>query len=96
MSRILIVEDEALIRAELRRLLIGAGYDVLEADSIAAVERDHDLSAVDLVLTDLRLPGAPSTELIARARPVPVIVMYCSRPPSPPSNCEYIPVTLPT
>ena len=75
MSRILIVEDEELIRAELRRLLARAGHDVVEADSLPAVERDHDLSAVDLVITDLRLPGPPGTELIARARPAPVIVM---------------------
>ncbi len=75
MSRILIVEDEELIRAELRSLLARAGHDVVEADSIPAVARDHDLSAVDLVVTDLRLPGPPGTDLIARARPVPVIVM---------------------
>ncbi|HRC55686.1 MAG TPA: sigma-54 dependent transcriptional regulator [Kofleriaceae bacterium] len=75
MSRILIVEDEELIRAELRRLLLRAGYEVAEAESVLAVERDHDLRRVDLVITDLRLPGPPGTELITRASPVPVIVM---------------------
>jgi hypothetical protein len=42
-SRILIVEDEELIRAELRRLLLRRRLRRGEADSIPAVERDHDL-----------------------------------------------------
>lgn len=42
--------------------------------------------------------GDPAQVYVASkpASPVPVIVTYCSRPPSPPSNCEKTPVTLPT
>ena len=75
MSCILIVEDDDLIRSELVRLLERAGHATTEAASVPAAERNPELAAVDLVLTDLRLPGRPGTELIAIVAPVPVIVM---------------------
>jgi DNA-binding NtrC family response regulator len=75
MARILLVEDEPIIRSELTRLLTRAGYDVAEAESVRQAEQEHDIAGFDLVLTDVRLPGAAGTELINRARGVPVLVM---------------------
>jgi len=76
MSRILVVEDEALIRTELRRLLTRAGHDVAEAGSIPEAQTEHaPFDAFDLIITDLRLPGPPGTELIALAAPTPVLIM---------------------
>jgi two-component system response regulator AtoC len=76
MSRILVVEDEALIRGELRRLLARAGHDVAEAGSVVEALTEHaPLDAFDLVLTDLRLPGQPGIELVAMCSPAPVMVM---------------------
>ena len=69
MSRILIVEDEPVIRMESRRMLTRAGYDVAEAASVQQAEADHDLTSFDLVLSDLRLPGSSGTELIAKCAP---------------------------
>ncbi|HYU15905.1 MAG TPA: sigma-54 dependent transcriptional regulator [Candidatus Acidoferrum sp.] len=79
MGRILIVEDEPVLRDELRRLFARKGHDVAVAGSVREAEshlggRDGD-GAVELVLADLRLPGAPGTELIGRARSVPVLIM---------------------
>jgi len=74
MSRILIVEDEAIIRSALRRLLERHDHRVSEAGSVAeAVALEPQ--GFDLVISDLRLPGEPGTELIARAAPVPVLIM---------------------
>ncbi|MDI5983545.1 sigma-54 dependent transcriptional regulator [Halomonas sp. M4R5S39] len=74
MSRILIVEDEAIIRTALRRLLERHDYRVSEAGSVAeALELDPQ--RFDLVISDLRLPGEAGTELIARAAPIPVLIM---------------------
>src|SRR5690554_1131175 len=74
MSRILIVEDEAIIRRALRRLLERHDYRVEEAGSV-----DEALAAdpqrFDLVISDLRLPGDPGTTLIEAAAPVPVLIM---------------------
>ncbi|WP_437727591.1 sigma-54-dependent transcriptional regulator [Sorangium sp. So ce861] len=75
MSRILLVEDEVVIRTELRRLLARHGHDVVEAGSIAEAEAAHDLRAFDLVLADVRLPGAPGTELVGRCGGAPVVLM---------------------
>jgi two-component system, NtrC family, response regulator AtoC len=75
MSRLLVVEDEPVIRSELRRLLSRVGHDVADAESVPAAENEHDLASFDLILTDLRLPGPAGTDLIARAPGVPVVVM---------------------
>lgn len=74
MSRILIVEDEAIIRSALKRLLERHHHQVSEAGSMgeALLLEPRDF---DLVISDLRLPGEPGTDLIARAAPVPVIIM---------------------
>ncbi|MCG6659552.1 sigma-54-dependent Fis family transcriptional regulator [Halomonas campisalis] len=74
MSRILIVEDEAIIRAALRRLLERHDYRVSEAGSVDEALAQEP-QGFDLVISDLRLPGEPGTELIARAAPVPVLIM---------------------
>jgi len=75
MHRILIVEDESVIRVALRRLLERHGYELDEAASVAEAERDYRLDDYDLIISDLRLPGAPGTDLIARAGQVPVLIM---------------------
>jgi DNA-binding NtrC family response regulator len=75
MSRILIIEDEAVIRGALRRLLERHGHEVEEAGSVAEAEEQHEPGSVDLVIADLRLPGAPGTDIIARCAPVPVLIM---------------------
>ncbi|HSH57206.1 MAG TPA: sigma-54 dependent transcriptional regulator, partial [Halomonas sp.] len=74
MTRILIVEDEAIIRSALRRLLERHDYRVEEAGSVAEAMA-LDPQRFDLVISDLRLPGEPGTELIARAAPVAVLIM---------------------
>jgi len=75
MSRLLIVEDEAVIRQALQRLLVRHGYEVAEAGAVNEALEAHDLASFDLVIADLRLPGVPGTDIIARAAPVPVLIM---------------------
>ncbi len=75
MSKILIIEDETVIRGAVRRLLERNHYQVTEASSVEEAERDHTLQDFDLILCDLRLPGMPGTEVIARAQGVPVLIM---------------------
>jgi DNA-binding NtrC family response regulator len=75
MHKILVVEDESVIRAALRRLLERNGYDVSEAGSVQEAEEDTTLSDFDLIISDLRLPGAPGTDLIQKAGEVPVLIM---------------------
>lgn len=75
MHKILVVEDESVIRVALRRLLERNGYEVSEAGAVAEAEKNYNLSNFDLVISDLRLPGAPGTDLISKAGNVPVLIM---------------------
>ncbi len=67
---ILIVEDERLVRASLRHLLADLGYQVLEAEhgeQALAVSRGAD-PPIELVLSDIVLPGVPGPELVEQLR----------------------------
>jgi two-component system response regulator HydG len=75
MHKILVVEDESVIRAALRRLLERNGYKISEAGSVQEAEKEFKLTEFDLVISDLRLPGAPGTDLIKKAGDVPVLIM---------------------
>jgi len=75
MSHILIVEDENIIRSALCRLLERHQYQVSEAESVQQATERFDFSRFDLIISDLRLPGAPGTELIQRANGTPVLIM---------------------
>ena len=69
--RILLVEDDADLRGYLTRLLTRDGWAVLAVDSaesgLAALTAEPD-NAVDLLLTDLMLPGRSGLELVADVR----------------------------
>lgn len=72
--RVLVVEDEQVIRTALRRLLERHDYVVSEAGSVKdAVDILKD-ETFDIVVSDLRLPGAPGTDLIKETR-IPVLIM---------------------
>ena len=67
---LLLVEDEAAVRASVRRLLEWHGYTVLEArngeDALRVYEANE--SGIDLVLTDVIMPEMGGHELIERLR----------------------------
>ena len=74
MVKILLVEDERVIRAEIRRILTRDGHHVVDVASVPEAERERPES-FDLVITDVRLTGETGDVLIERAGQVPVIVM---------------------
>ncbi|SCZ49359.1 sigma-54-dependent transcriptional regulator [Thiohalomonas denitrificans] len=75
MKQILIVEDEAIIRTALRRLLERHGHSVSEAGSVGEAVANFTLGDFQLIIADLRLPGAPGTDIIDRCGEVPVLIM---------------------
>ncbi len=75
MSKILIVEDETIIRTALRKLLERNLYEVCEAPSVKEATTKFNLKDFDLIVSDLRLPGAPGTDLIKLAGETPVLIM---------------------
>jgi two-component system, NtrC family, response regulator HydG len=75
MSKILIVEDETIIRNALRKLLERNQYEVCEAPSVKEATSKFNLKDFDLIISDLRLPGGLGTELIKLAGETPVLIM---------------------
>jgi two-component system response regulator HydG len=68
MSRILIADDEDVIRRLLVRGLVSAGHEVEEASNgNAAIERLHARS-FDIVLTDLKMAGSTGLDVLRTAQ----------------------------
>jgi response regulator NasT len=77
--RVLIAEDEALIRMDLAEMLAEEGYDVVAAveDGEQAVVRTEELRP-DLVILDVKMPrldGIAAAQLIAAQRIAPVVML---------------------
>ena len=63
-ARILIVDDEPSVTDSLELILVDGGFQVLTAHTFAESTRILRQTAVDLVITDLRLPDATGIDLI--------------------------------
>lgn len=84
-TRILVVEDEFLIRLTLTEALGDEGFDVLESESAdAALPMLLADPSIALLLTDIQLPGALDGRALARAvrqaRPSLPILFMTGRP----------------
>lgn len=66
--RILIVDDNEVFRRPLQRALEAAGFEVIAVPSAEDALDVLDGSAVDLLLTDHRLPGMDGVQLITRVK----------------------------
>ncbi|MEZ5529542.1 MAG: sigma-54 dependent transcriptional regulator [Porticoccaceae bacterium] len=75
MDSILIVEDEDSIRSSIKKLLTGQHFETSEACTIEDAQEQFNLAEFSLIISDLRLPGAPGTDLIQLAGDVPVLIM---------------------
>ncbi len=78
-GRVLVVEDEPYVRTSLGELLRARGYDVDLAPSVADAFASLGRSPVDVVLTDLKMPGADGLDLVRRMQGtypgLPVVVL---------------------
>ena len=67
--RVALADDQALVRAGLRALLQGLGVDVvLEAEDGQALLDALDTQRVDVVLSDIRMPGLDGIEALRQLR----------------------------
>ncbi|MFO0761234.1 MAG: response regulator [Byssovorax sp.] len=79
---ILLVEDDERLRSVIRRMLIKQGYRVLEAAdgsaALAACERDKEV--IDLIITDLVVPGFDGITVAAELQAIAprIRVLYMS------------------
>ncbi len=71
-ARILVVDDEPMIRDLLKEMLISIGYEVQTAqDGMAALEyyRRHK-DQIDLVILDVMMPGMSGVEVFRRLKEI--------------------------
>lgn len=67
-ARVLVVDDDAVVRRSIRRRLAQDGFDVVEAgDGEQALEALRS-SAFDAALIDIHMPGLSGLDVVARAR----------------------------
>lgn len=82
LGRVLVVDDEPEVAAALRDLLLEIGYTVKVA--VSGTEALHLVQTFqpDAMLLDLRMPGMPGTEVLAKVRRdhphLPVIIVTAS------------------
>jgi two-component system, NtrC family, response regulator AtoC len=83
-KRILIVDDESLVRWSLRERMTKEGYEVLEAPDGQGARQVFSREPIDLALMDLRLPDADGLTLMKQLRdtqpgvPIIIITAYSS------------------
>jgi len=65
---LLVVDDSEATREVLQRNLTAAGYKVLTAPSVAEALKVLDGTSVDLVVTDLKMPGVNGMDLVRHVR----------------------------
>jgi CheY-like chemotaxis protein len=77
-ATVLAVEDDPIVRADLRLVLEDAGFEVADArDGVQAVElaRTHEPDAIVLDLGLPRLDGVEATRRILAERDVPIVAL---------------------
>jgi AmiR/NasT family two-component response regulator len=76
--RILIAEDESLIRMGLRHILEEAGYQVVAAPDGPTAVRLARQTGPDLAILDIKMPGQDGLEVAQRIythRPLPIVIL---------------------
>ena len=69
--RVLVAEDEMFIRLLLVEALEDAGYDILEAkDGLDALRLIENPDGVELVVSDINMPGASGLEVVRHLRQI--------------------------
>jgi len=79
MERILLIDDDRLIRKVFRMILSKEGYDVIEAEDGEAGLRMVRADKPDIVITDFQMPGISGLEVLSEIRKLkinlPVIML---------------------
>src|SRR5271167_3954367 len=77
--RILVAEDETIIRLDLRELLERAGYEVVaearDGEEAVLLAREHE---PDLAVMDVKMPrvdGIEAARRILEERPLPIVML---------------------
>ncbi len=65
MKKVLVIDDEAIVRISTKRTLVPEGYEVMLTDSGKAGIEALEKESYDLVLLDLKMPDMGGIEVLA-------------------------------
>jgi DNA-binding response OmpR family regulator len=92
MSVVLIVDDEKMVQHFMQRALENEGYKVFTTGSADEALSLAQTFNIDLVITDIRMPGMDGKKLgaaLARLPHVPEVI-YASASDTPPEGIDYL------
>ncbi|MCZ6512439.1 MAG: response regulator, partial [Nitrospinae bacterium] len=69
-ERILVVDDEAIVRETIKNDLMEAGYDVVEARNGMEGVRQFNNGAIDLVISDLVMGEMDGLEVLKEVKKI--------------------------
>ena len=78
MARVVVVDDEELVRRVLDSMLESAGHEVTPFDDGASFLGSEDLESADLIITDLAMPTSGEeviTSVRERGLSIPIVVL---------------------
>ncbi len=78
-KRIMVVEDESIVRLDVVMMLEGAGYEVIAqaGDGESAIEKAFSLKP-DLIIMDIKMPklnGLKASEIISKRTNIPILLL---------------------
>jgi DNA-binding NtrC family response regulator len=79
LARLLVVDDDPIVREQLQLFYTQSGYEVIVVGSAENALEHFGADAVDLLITDLKLPGMDGSELVSKVHAtypdVPIIAI---------------------
>lgn len=70
MTRVLVIDDDAVVRDVLTRMLEHAGYDVTQSGDGTAGVKTFSSAPADVVVTDMNMPEMDGLEVIRALRAI--------------------------
>lgn len=69
MAKVIVVDDSAAIREQVKKALEGKGHSVVEAcDGVDGLAKIMQIKTPDLVISDINMPGMDGIAMLTKAR----------------------------
>lgn len=90
LKKILLIEDEVIIQSLCRRLLAKSDCELIVAGTLGEAREKMERAAIDLLITDLKLPDGDGVQIIEelRVKYPKTKAMVITGSPSPESRLE--------
>ncbi|MCS7052345.1 MAG: response regulator, partial [Ignavibacterium sp.] len=69
-NKLLIVDDEEIVRQSLQAWFLEDGYDIDLADSAESALKLYEKNKYDLILLDIKMPGMSGMDLLLKLKEI--------------------------